>query len=335
MESRAGGHDSSLAAGVLAKHWHIFEPIVHTELGVSRVTWRVGQRYWLSQSEERRSAELTRQAKLMNRLRCFLEDEHLSISVPEVIPSLNGQIVVEEGGYGWCVARHLHGFHPDMSDPTIYPVLAEGLARFHHEVRLFCERERTDLSEGICINARKNIARMHVARFVPFTEYPEEQELLARAGEWLQPRLQEFEKLPRQLIHGDWTPRNVLFVASGDHVYLSAVLDFESMAPDPVHVDLGSMCSTLLMWSGLNGVNELIDSLLNTYEKLSNCHLERDHVFTAMLAHWLCNYWSWRDRIEAGGFGQEVKDRLCLRIASVLNYVNGSHKARATIDPEL
>ena len=175
---------------------------------------------------------------------------------------------------------------------------------------------------------------MQVAHFVPFTEYPKEQELLLRAGEWLQPRLQEFENLPRQMIHGDWTPRNVLFVASGDHFYLKAVLDFEAMALDPVHVDVGSMCSTLLMWSALDGVDELIDSLLNIYENLSDRHLERDHVFTAMLAHWLCNFWSWRDRIEAGGFGQEVKDRLCLRIASVLDYVNGSHKARPTIDPE-
>jgi len=332
MES-AGGHDSSLAAAVLAKHWHIFEPIVHTELGVSRVTWRVGQRFWLSQSEERRTAELTRQAKLMKRLRCFLEDEHLSISVPEVILSLNGQIVVEEGGYGWCVTRHLHGFHPDMGEPTIYPALAEGLARFHREVRLFSDRERAALPEGICINARKSIARMHVAHFVPFTEYPDEQELLVRAGEWLRPRLQEFEILPRQTIHGDWTPRNVLFASSGGHIYLNAVLDFEAMALDQVHVDVASMCSTLLMWSGLDGVDELIDSLLNTYENLSESPLEHDQVFTAMLAHWLCNYWNWRDRIEDGGFGQEVKDRLCLRIASVLDYVDGSQKTRPTIDP--
>ena len=332
MESSADGHDSSLAAGVLAKHWHICEPIDHTELGVSRVTWRVGQRYWLSQSEERRSAELTRQAKLMESLRCFLEDEHLSISVPEVIPGLNGHLVVEDSGYGWCVARHLHGFHPDSGDLTIYPALAEGLARFHREVRLFSDRERADLSEGICVNARKSIARMDAAHFVPFTKYAEEQELLMRAGDWLQPRLQKFERLPRQLIHGDWTPRNVLFAASGDHVYLKAVLDFEAIALDPVHVDVASICSTLLMWSGLDGIDEPIDSLLKTYENLSDRPLERDHVFTAMVAHWLCHYWSWRDRLEDGGFGQEVKDRLCLRIAGVLDYVSGLHQARPTID---
>lgn len=330
MESSASAHDSRFVAEVLAKHWHIREPIAKTGLGVSRVTWRVGQLYWLSQSEKQRSAELTRKAKLMERLRCFLEDEHLSISVPEVIASLSGQLVVEDGGYGWCVTRHLQGFHPDSGDPTIYPVLAEGLARFHREMRLFSDSQPAEVSDGICVSARKSIARMDAVHFVPFTKHPEEQELLVRAGDWLQPRLQEFEKLPRQLIHGDWTPRNVLFDSSGDRVYLNAILDFEAIALDPVHVDVASICSTLLMWSALDNIDERIDNLLSTYENLSERRLEIDHVFTAMLAHWLCHYWSWRDRLEDGEFGQEVKERLCLRIASVLDYVSESRGGRHT-----
>jgi hypothetical protein len=43
MESGASAHDSRFVAEVLAKHWHIREPIAKTGLGVSRVTWRVGQ----------------------------------------------------------------------------------------------------------------------------------------------------------------------------------------------------------------------------------------------------------------------------------------------------
>lgn len=333
MESGVSGHDSRFVAEVLAKHWHIREPIARTELGVSRVTWRVGQLYWLSQSDEQRSAELTRKAKLTERLRCFLKEEHLSISVPEVIASLGGQVVVEDGGYGWCLARHLKGFHPDSGDPTIYPVLAEGLARFHRGMRLFLDRRpaEAEASDGICVNIRRSIARMDAAHFVPFTKYPGELELPVRAGDWLQPRLQEFEKLPRQLIHGDWTPRNVLFDCGGDGVHLSAVLDFEAIALDPVHVDIASTCSTLLMWSELDSIDERIDKFLGTYESFSESRLELDHVFTAMLAHWLCHYWSWRDRLKGGGFGQEVKERLCLRIASVLDYVSSSRRGPLSI----
>jgi hypothetical protein len=94
------------------------------------------------------------------------------------------------------------------------------------------------------------------------------------------------------------------------------------MAFDPVHVDVANTCSTLLMWSGLGNVDERIGSVLSRYEGLSGHRLERDHVFTAMLAHWLCHYWSWRDRLKNGGFGQEVKERLCLRIRSALDYVS-------------
>jgi Ser/Thr protein kinase RdoA (MazF antagonist) len=165
---------------------------------------------------------------------------------------------------------------------------------------------------------------MDAANFVPFTKYAEERDLLVRAGDWLLPRLREFESLPRQLIHGDWTPRNVLFSSTGDGVRLSAVLDFEAMAFDPVHVDVASTCSTLLMWSGLDCIDERIGRVLSIYEELSGHRLERRHVFTAMLAHWLCHYWSWRDRLKNGGLGQEVRERLCLRILSALDYVGNS-----------
>jgi Ser/Thr protein kinase RdoA (MazF antagonist) len=328
MASTAGGNDAGFAAEVVARHWRIREPLVRTDLGVSRATWRVGQWYWLSQSEDSRYTELIRQAQLMQRLRCFLEDEGLSISVPEPIASFTGQLVVQDGGYGWCLSRHLHGFHAESSDPTIYPILVEGLARFHRAMRLFADRQVTELPNGICVNTRKNIARMTTAKFVPLTEYAEEQELLVQAGDWLLPRLREIEDLPRQLIHGDWTPRNVLFDSSGDGIHLNAVLDFEAMAFDPVHVDIANICSTLLMWSGLGSIDQRIRSLLSTYEGLSGRRLERDHVFTAMLAHWLCHYWSWRDRLINGGFGQQVKERLCCRIASVLDYVSRSRDSR-------
>jgi hypothetical protein len=76
------------------------------------------------------------------------------------------------------------------------------------------------------------------------------------------------------------------------------------------------------MWSGLGSVDERIASVLSTYEGLSGRRLEHEPVFTAMLAHWLCHYWSWRDRLKNGGFGQEVKERLCLRIRSALDYVS-------------
>lgn len=328
MTSTVVGGESGIVGQVLAKHWRICEPITRTDLGVSRKTWRVGQGYWLSQSEQRRSAELVHQGHLLQRLRSFLENEHASISVPEIVISQNGQLVVDDFGYIWCLTRHLHGFHPDTTDPSIYVVLAEGLARFHRWLRLFSQRQLGNAPNGICVKARQSIEKLESATFVPFTGHPREQEVLVRASEWLLHHLSRFELLPRQLVHGDWTPRNVLFNYSDGAAHVSAVLDFEAMAIDPVHVDLSNTCSTLLIWSGLDRVGDRINEVLSTYEEMGGVRVELSDVNTAMLAHWLCHYWGWRDRLELGEFGQDVKERLCLRIESVLDYLGGSVRHR-------
>lgn len=325
--AQEAGHDTDAVAEILSKHWNIDEPAVPTDLGVSRRTWRVGgsvgERYWLSQCEEWRTAELTDRTQLVERLRYFIGDERLSISVPETVPSEDGGwLVVADGGYAWCLTRHLEGFHPDNSDAAIYAVTTEGLARFHLELRSFSERVHPRVPAGICVRARQCVERFDPATFVPFTEDPREEELLARAGAWLLPRLGKFELLPRQLIHGDWTPRNLLLNASDPGARVTAVLDFESMAHDPVEVDLANTCSTLLMWSGLDRTGDRITDVLRRYERLSGTRIEREDVCTAMLAHWLCHYWNWRDRLSRGGFGEEVRERLCLRIASALDFVS-------------
>ena len=157
---------------------------------------------------------------------------------------------------------------------------------------------------------------------MPFTPDPEEEQVLWQASTWLLSRLDRLEHLPRQLVHGDWTPQNVLFSGTDRPNRLTGVLDFEAIAIDPIVVDVANICSTLLMWSGLDSLDERIASVLKSYEVSSGEHLELADIQTAMLAHWLCHYWSWRDRLQFGEFGQEVKQRLCLRIRSVFSYVS-------------
>jgi Ser/Thr protein kinase RdoA (MazF antagonist) len=313
----------NLVAEVLAKHWRISEPAIRTQLGVSRATWRIGSLYWLSQAEQMRSVELFDQAKLLFDLGRYLNSEHSSFSVPEIVATDSKELVVIHGGYVWCLTHNLRGCHPDAADPRMYPVLTEGVARFHHALRVFSERQPTHVRDGICVRTRQSIVRLSAETFLAFTFYPREKEVLEQAAAWLLPRLDRFELLPRQLVHGDWTPRNVLFERADQMLSLTAILDFEGMAHDPVHVDVANTCSTLLMWSGLDKLDERIANVLNTYERSAGVHLEREDIHTAMLAHWLCHYWSWRDRLQFGEFGQEVKERLCLRISSVLSYLSG------------
>jgi Ser/Thr protein kinase RdoA (MazF antagonist) len=324
MTRDAAERNSNVAFEILVKHWHIREHPLKTNLGVSRITWRAGHGYWLSQSDEARSAELIRQAALLQQLRCFLERNHLLFSVPEIVPAVGGELVVLDRGYGWSLTRHIEGYHPDSSKPEIYSALVEGLVRFHNALFLFRREGPIRMPAGISAQTRQSIRRLNLGAFVPFTDYSKEEEVLARAAEWLLPRLVHFEHLPRQLVHGDWTPQNVLFGSREHGVSVTAVLDFEQMRVDPVQVDVANVCSTLIMWSGLDRTEQRIREVLDTYERFSGYRLDPEHIYSAMLAHWFCHYWNWRDRIEQGGMGRNVKERLCLRIASALEFVSGT-----------
>jgi Ser/Thr protein kinase RdoA (MazF antagonist) len=308
-------------ADVLAKHWRIKELAIRTHLGVSRATWRIGHHYWLSQAEHVRFAELSRQARLLFQLNRYLKSEHISLSVPEIVGIQNGDLVVTDAGYEWCLTRDLPGFHPEANEADIYPVLMEGLARFHRILRAFAQSESSDTPDGICVRTRQAIGRLGAEAFVAFTSDPGEKDVLQNAAAWLLPRLNGFEGLPRQIVHGDWTPRNVLFQRADQGMRLTGVLDIEALAWDPVCVDVANTCSTLLMWSGLDRLEERIEGVAETYERSAGVHLERMDIHTAMLAHWFCNYWNWRDRLQFGEFGHEVTGRLCLRISSVLSYL--------------
>jgi Ser/Thr protein kinase RdoA (MazF antagonist) len=310
-----------LVADVLAKHWGIKKKPKRTHLGVSRATWRIGPLYWLSQAESFRFTEMSRQANLQSQLHRYMKGENLTLMVPEIVRSHTGNLVVVEGGYVWCLTCDVPGFHPEAGDPTIYRVLTEGLARFHSVLRAFSQSESSQVSDGISVRTRQAIDRLNNDEFVPLTSDPREKDILQSAAAWLVPRLNGFELLPGQIVHGDWTPRNVLFQRVDQEIRLTGVLDLEAMAWDPACVDVANTCSTLLMWSGLDMLEERIEDVVETYERWAGVFLERKDIRTAMLAHWVCHYWNWRDRLQFGDFGHEVKGRLCRRISSVLSYL--------------
>lgn len=312
---------ADLVADILFRHWRIKELTLRTSLGVSRATWRVGKWYWLAQAEHVRFAELSRQAELLTHLGQYLEMEGIPLSVPEMKASQAGDLLVDDAGYVWCLTRHLPGFHPAADDAGVYLALTEGLARFHRVVRAFQKPESLHIPDGICVRTRQNIDRLATEKFVACTSDLRERDILQNAAAWLLPRLDGFERLPRQLVHGDWTPRNVLFQSDDRGMHLTGVLDFEAMAWDPACVDVANTCSTLLMWSGLDRLEERIEGVVKTYGRSAGVDLGRTDIHTSMLAHWFCHYWNWRDRLQFGEFGHEVRDRLCYRISSVLSYL--------------
>lgn len=312
---------ANLVVDVLSRHWRIKVSAIRTRFGVSRATWRVGQFYWLAQAEHVRFTDLSRQAKLLTPLNQYLKTERIPLSIPEIIASQAGDVLVDAAGYVWCLTHHLPCFHPAVDDAGVYPALTEGLARFHRIVRAFLNSESLDVPDDICVRTRQTIDRLTSEAFVAFTSDPREKHILQSAAAWLLPGLDSLERLPRQIVHGDWTSRNVLSQRDDREMHLTGVLDFEAMAWDPACVDVANTCSTLLMWSGLDRLEERIEGVVKTYEHSGGVDFEREDIHIAMLAHWFCHYSNWRDRVQRGEFGHEVKDRLCFRISSVLSYL--------------
>ena len=324
MEQNGMDPDSSLASRVLQEQWGIHEHVEKARLGVSRETWRVGQSYWLSRCELERLEPFVRESDHLQRLHQFLRKENFSIEVPEIVPDQRGQLVVNKSGWAWRLTHHLAGVHPDSRDPQIYTPLIEGLTRFHQALRLFSQQSSGTIPMGVCLKARQFVQRFQTMSWRPFTGDQDEKELLERASRWLLPRLDHFESLPRQLTHGDWTPPNVLFGSVTPVGCLAAVLDLGSTAIDPIHVDLSHTCSTLLMWSGLDRVGARIQEVVACYERLTRTPVELTDIHTAMLAHWFCHYWDWRDRLETSAQSHEVTKRLSLRIRLVLQFLESS-----------
>jgi Ser/Thr protein kinase RdoA (MazF antagonist) len=316
--------ETSLASRILQEQWGIHEHVEKTDLGVSRKTWRVGQGYSLSQAALGRLEPFVRESEFLRHLHQFLRSESFSIEVPEIVPDQWGRLVVDSSGWAWRLTRQLAGVHPDSQNPQIYSPIIEGLTRFHRAMRRFSQQISVAIPMGVCLKTRELIQRFQSMSWSPFTGDQEEQELLERTCSWLLPRLDRFESLPRQLTHGDWTPRNVLFDSFAPIGRLAAVLDLESIAIDPIQADLSHTCSTLLMWSGLDRVEARIQDIASYYAHLTKTQIELTDVHTAMLTHWFCHYWSWRDRLETGAQYHEVTKRLSLRIRLVLQFLEGS-----------
>jgi hypothetical protein len=90
----------------------------------------------------------------------IFESEQLSLSVPEIVASQTGDLVVADAGYVWCLTRDLPGFHPEARDADIYLVLTEGLARFHSIMRALPLSGPSQVPDGICVRTRQSIDRL-------------------------------------------------------------------------------------------------------------------------------------------------------------------------------
>jgi Ser/Thr protein kinase RdoA (MazF antagonist) len=294
----------SVAAAVLRDRWRIVIAPDRAASGASRNTWRVDSAFWLSHSDATEEASFRREAQLLQALAAILAARKACWCIPGVVPTVSGETIAVTRDGVWRLAQHLPGEPPDMRAAETYPALALMLAEVHAVLQSVPHSLKVR-ELGAVERAREFIAAYGKASFQPATEDAREALAVSAMVEWLAPRIGALVSLPRQLIHGDWTPPNIKILAPG-----WGVLDWEFSRIDPAVMDLAQSCITILIWSGLGCPGEHISKLVETYNAHSGREVSMDSVQTAMAAYWLQNYGHWRRRQETvGGFEDVVADQ--------------------------
>lgn len=273
-------------------------------MGVSRATWKVAQGFWLTRCGPERGEAFRRECALLQALADTARaDPGLLLIVPSLIPARSGDLVSLHSGFLWRLTRHIEGLHPSPNDPATYDLMLNAVLRLHQAFDSISNQRPT--CPDIVSRVRDRLS--------PFT--PQEPDILHVAAHWLKPRLDRLSALPPRIVHGDWTPLNVLIGRDGR----AGILDFEACGRGPAVLDLANMCSTLLMWSGLDNISGRIAALVSSFEERTGVPIGLDIVHVAMLTHWFGHYFDWRER-EPADENTEVVRRLLGRIETVFHF---------------
>ncbi len=308
------GEQTQLPSIALADLWGVHSPVERTYKGVSRATWKVQQGFWLTCCHPERGLAFRKECSLLQALGdTTTAHPELLLIVPSLIPTRSGDIVPAHSGFLWRLTRHLDGFHPPANDPATYDRMVNILARLH-QVFDFTSTKGADYPNILqCV--RDRIRELPHTLSGPSFE-PHERDTLFAAANWLNPRLDRLAALPARVVHGDWTPSNVLIRRDG----WVGILDFEECGLGPAVLDFANICSTLLMWSGLDNISERMGALIRSIAEKTAAPLAPEIVHIAMLAHWFGQYFEWRQR-EATQDNTQVVRRLLGRIETVLKFV--------------
>ena len=232
-----------------------------------------------------------------------------------MVSTAGGEIVAATREGVWRLTGHLPGEHPDMREPVTYVALARMLAELHAVLEPLPDSLKVRDS-GAVEGAQAFITEYGTSSFRPATEDVREVLAVGVIVDWLAPRIGELASLPRQLIHGDWAPPNIKLHPQG-----WGVLDWEFSRVDPAVMDLAQCCSTILIWSGLDGPAEHISKLVEAYRAHSEREVSIESVRTAMAAYWLQNYNHWRRRQETVGGFEDVLARQPGRLVAIAEFV--------------
>ncbi len=308
------GHpnDYESARRIAAQGWACHDPLSGVHVGGDgRLTWRIGEELWLTASHD--ADALGRENALLSRLLSVFDGSNEPFTVPAPVPTTDGALTLLSDGFGWRATRHISGRRPDDDSRDTYRQSAKTLRRLHEVLRplpgyVAVAQPVTTLSRGL-------VDRTLSSAWETVTDDPSERHDVVRMATWLSTRLEALDRVPHQIIHGDWATPNLL-MSPDDPPRIVAVLDWQYATTGPAVADLAQAASTVLMWSSFPDKTQVVRECLDSYGDDAQSEL----LGIAMGAFWFWNYWRDRDELERDPRAKAAMDRQPGRLRNVLAF---------------
>jgi Ser/Thr protein kinase RdoA (MazF antagonist) len=165
----------------------------------------VSSAFWLSHSDATEEDSFRRELQLLEHLPGIIAAQGACWSVPGVVSTASGEPIAVTPAGIWRLAQHLPGEQPEMGVADTYPTLARMLAELHAALESVPHALKVR-EFGAVERAQALIAAHRRSSFHPATADAREELAVSTIVDWLVPRIEGLASLPKQLIHGDWTP---------------------------------------------------------------------------------------------------------------------------------
>mgnify|MGYP000845429041 FL=1 len=252
-----------------------------------------GHEFVLTLFEELNAEEAAFLAPLLQHL------QHAGVSVAAPLTASNGQCLLTLKGKPAQLARRIAGTHPQPVTVVQCTAMGKALATLHLALKKYpLKRHNAHGLKWWQAEAKKARAKMTAI----------EQLLLDTVLDDFEETIEDFDDLPKGLIHGDLFRDNTLF--DGDQ--LTAILDFSEAGKDywllDIAITVNDFCSD---WPNVSLNTDLYQAFLAAYQQVRPLTDDEQEVLPTFLAmaatrFWLSRLSVARRNAEEGRMGDDV-----------------------------
>ncbi len=234
--------------------------IERVQLGHNHWTWRLGSDFYLHSAAAERHAHTEREIEI----RAFLAHQRFPWAVPRTVPAMNGGNLVNEAERDWWITVRVPGRHPDPASAADTAAVARAIGAMH---AVLADAVLGDLRlpEGPSMTWAPSATEFITRHAHRFTQ--RDLDLVTAAAAEFSSRWAAIDQ-SMQPVHGDPAFPNILVESSPGPSAVTGILDWEQVSLDFPLVDLATVGTSVIFWSGLPDARSQLDHVLANYKSV-------------------------------------------------------------------